>query len=46
MIGHAADESETACVTRNPVGTSSVVELIRGLGDCGVVFLEVGQQNR
>jgi hypothetical protein len=46
MIGHATDESETACVTRNPVRAGGIVELIRGLGDCGVVFLEVGQQDR
>jgi hypothetical protein len=46
MVGHAADESETAYVTRNPVRTSSIVEFIRGLDDCGVAFLEVGQQDR
>jgi hypothetical protein len=43
MIGHAADESEAACVARNPVRTSGIVELIRGLDDGEVAFLEIGQ---
>lgn len=43
MIGHAADEAETARVARNLVRPSSVVELIRGLDDGEVALLEVGQ---
>lgn len=43
MIRHAADESEAACVARNLVGTSGIVELIRSLEDGGVAFLEAGQ---
>jgi hypothetical protein len=43
MIGHAADEPKTACVARNLVGTSGIVELIRGLDDRGVAFLKIGQ---
>jgi len=45
MIRHAADETNTACVARDPVRTSGIVELIRGLGDIRVAFLEVGQQD-
>lgn len=41
MIGHAADESKTASVARNPIRTSGVIELIRGLDDSGVAFLEI-----
>lgn len=43
MIGHAADETKTACVARNPVRTSGIVGLVRGLGDSRVPFLEIGQ---
>lgn len=43
MIGHAADESKTACVARNLVRTSGVVELIRGLDDSRIALLEIGQ---
>lgn len=42
MIGHAADEPKTACVARNRVRASGVVELVRGLDDGGVAFLEIG----
>lgn len=44
MVGHAADESEAAFITRDPVGTSGIVELIRRLGDRRVAISEIGQQ--
>lgn len=44
MVGHATDESKTAFMTRDPVRTSGVIELIRGLDDGRVAFLEIGQQ--
>ena len=43
MIGHAADESKIACVSRDPVRTSGIIELIRSLGDIRIAILEVGQ---
>jgi len=43
MIGHATDETEAACVTRDLVRTSGIVELICGLCDTRVAFLEIGQ---
>jgi hypothetical protein len=43
MVGHATDESEAACVARDLVRTSGIVELIRGLEDSRVAFLEIGQ---
>ena len=46
MIGHAADESKTARVTRNPVRTSGIIEFVRGLDDSGVASLKIGQQHR
>ena len=41
MIGHAADESKTACVTGNPVRTGGIVELVRSLDDGRIAFLEI-----
>jgi len=43
VIRHATDESEAACVAGDLVRTSGIVELIRGLGDSRVAFLEIGQ---
>jgi len=43
MIGHATNESEAACVARDLIGTSGIVELICGLCDSRVAFLEIGQ---
>ena len=43
MVGHATDESETAFVVGDLVRTSGVVELVRGLDDGRVAFLEIRQ---
>lgn len=43
MVGHATDESKTAFMARDPVRTSGIIELVRGLDDGRIALLEIGQ---